>query len=87
MWEFPRAAETDLRTLHDLVGPAELEPIGSVRHSVTRHRITLAVKLAHVSERFPRLDWLTEPELAERPMPSPQRKAFALVQRRATSLL
>jgi A/G-specific adenine glycosylase len=81
MWEFPRADSSSAETLTAIVGPAELQPMGAVKHSVTRYRIVLTVQAALVQERSSRLAWLTEPELERLPMPSPQRKALGLTKK------
>jgi len=77
MWEFPRAhSELELRAM---VGEGEAEHCGTVRHSVTHHRITMGVYLVRCANQSPALRWVTRGELDDLPMPSPQRKALALL--------
>jgi len=75
MFEFPReecpAPHSELRKL-----PAQ--KIGSVKHTVTHHRITLEVFSGEIEEPIPNLEWKNAQELEVIPMPSPQRKALAL---------
>lgn len=66
MWRFPALEGTG-------------DPVGIVRHAVTKHRITLQVWHAEVSDELPALSWFTLAELKHLPMPSPQRKALKLV--------
>ncbi len=82
MWEFPRAdalAEREIPELRELVGPGWLEDLGTVRHSVTHHRIVVEVALVRCEAASERLRWCTRGELAELPMPAPQRKILRLV--------
>jgi A/G-specific adenine glycosylase len=90
LWEFPHDPLQEGET-HDAaarrLGPAltglELEPgaeILTVRHTVTRYRITLVcfeaeyVGGAFRSPFYVRGEWLTAAELAARPVSSPQRR-------------
>lgn len=84
MWEFPRAVlESDLK---EIVGEGEVLACGGLRHSVTHHRITLTVSRIQCVVKSSDLKWVTEEELLQLPMPSPQRKALALVRKAAGSL-
>jgi A/G-specific adenine glycosylase len=89
MWEFPHVELTDgesaipaAEALLDRLGiVADLgEPIRTIRHGVTRFRITLTCLAAeHRSGRFraglyPRGIWLAPERLAEYPVSTPQRK-------------
>lgn len=82
MWEFPRAdyvGDEEIPVLRSLVGEGWLRHVGQVRHSVTHHRIELNVTFVRVDSPTPLLRWVTRDELAEIPMPSPQRKVLALL--------
>jgi A/G-specific adenine glycosylase len=72
MWEFPRAS--DQAELSSMFESAPT-PIGTVRHTVTRHRIELRVSLVRLSKELPSLAWHTPNELAQLAMPAPQRRA------------
>lgn len=75
MWEFPRASdEIELSSMFQS-GPT---PIGTIRHTVTRHRIELRVSLVRPVGRMPELEWHTFEELARLAMPAPQRRACQL---------
>jgi A/G-specific adenine glycosylase len=78
MWEFPRESETS--RLDRIVGPGESVYQGSIKHSVTHHRITMKVFLAVRKVPASSLRWVTYKELEELPMPAPQRKALRLIQ-------
>jgi A/G-specific adenine glycosylase len=79
MWEFPREDADHLEKLHQAVGTCDLKEIGRFRHTVTNHRIQVAVRLALVSHRTEMLAWHTLEELQDLPMSSPQRKALGMV--------
>ena len=79
MWQFPRAVCAEESRLRHLVGPAELEKVGSLRHTVTNHRIELTVVLARCESRSSSLSWYEHEQLASLPLPSPQRKALKLL--------
>lgn len=68
MWRFPQSGDF----------PA-VQPVGTIRHTVTRHRVELAVFSAHLARRNSQLRWVSLSELDALPMPSPQRKALRLV--------
>lgn len=77
MWEFPRSKGPDVATdLRALVGEGWLEDLGTVRHHVTHHRITIDAWLVRVESRRAELAWRVPGELEELPMPSPQRKVL-----------
>jgi A/G-specific adenine glycosylase len=74
MWSFPRAED-----------PAELEPrfpdawprhVGSLRHSVTHHRILLTVSVIESVDRS--LTWVTREEIDRFALPAPHKKALGL---------
>ncbi|MCW5941152.1 MAG: A/G-specific adenine glycosylase [Fimbriimonadaceae bacterium] len=71
LWEFPEASSA---------GPWS-EELGTFRHSVTHHRIRYRVRLRRVVEGEEGFSWRTVAELAETPMPAPQRKALGLALR------
>ncbi len=70
MWEFPRGSNCPFDT-------ATLR-IGSVRHTVTHHRIRLDVHLCRLPAKAGGLKWLSPQALEELPMPSAQRQALKL---------
>ena len=89
MWEFPRAevaeGQTPESAAAELFGALGIvaalgEPIRTIRHGVTRFRITLTCLAAEFrSGRFrpglyPRGVWLKPAQLAEYPVSTPQRK-------------
>jgi len=75
MWEFPRtASEQELESIFQ----SAPSPIGTIRHTVTRHRIELRVSLVRVMERMPELQWHTLEQLPRIAMPAPQRRACQL---------
>jgi A/G-specific adenine glycosylase len=93
MWEVPHAERNPaeelgpaaVRVARELTGLA-VEPgaeVVTVRHGVTRFRITLACVEADapngefVPGFYAAAEWLTPAELAERPVSSPQRKLMA----------
>jgi A/G-specific adenine glycosylase len=80
MWEFPR--ESEARILEDLLGDALIQPLGDIRHTVTRHRIKLSASLAHCKSMAKGLTWLTSDDLVRLPMPAPQRTVFKLATER-----
>lgn len=84
LWEFPRVNLTKGQTEEDLkalTGEGWLESLGLIRHQVTNHRILLEASLFRCGAASPALDWRTREELAQLPMPSPQRKVFARAER------
>jgi len=89
MWEFPRIDATALseaeaeQEMRKIVGPGWAEDVGTVRHSVTRFRVTVHASLVRCESKTRRLRWRTMKELETIPMPSPQRKVLRLL----TSLL
>lgn len=84
MWEFPRADKGQESTLADLIGDHDLEPLGVIRHTVTRHRINLHVFLARCKSRTDNLQWFGQNDLETLPLPAPQRQAIELMRRRTT---
>jgi A/G-specific adenine glycosylase len=82
MWEFPRAdalPDREIPELRELVGPGWLQDMGTVRHSVTHHRIVIEVSLVRCETQNPALRWETGESLATLPMPAPQRKILRRV--------
>jgi A/G-specific adenine glycosylase len=83
MWEFPRTtSEGANSTLLLRVGAGRLEHAGALTYHVTHHRIRLAAFVHHGNRKSKSLRWLSGPELASLPMPSPQRKALKLAMAR-----
>lgn len=68
LWRFPFPAEAPRGT--DVV-------IGSVRHTITRYRLTLQVSV-RPCDRSPDLRWVSAFGLADVPMPSAMRKVWRL---------
>ncbi len=82
MWEFPRVdADGTLEPiqLREMVGQGWKQDVGTVKHSVTHHRITIEVSFVQCDEAAPNLRWVSRQEILEIPMPAPQRKALKLV--------
>jgi A/G-specific adenine glycosylase len=82
MWEFPRTTDGT-----KLFPGEKVWPLGSFRHTVTTHRITMIVYAVRVNEELPELRWLTPKELDQVPLPAPQRKAFGLLAAAKNSLV
>jgi len=82
MWEFPKA-EPPLRGGGGCSSAASLDislqPIATIKHQVTHHRIRFEVFLATDQEESPDLVWKTAEQLIHLPMPAPQRKILKLV--------
>lgn len=53
-------------------------PVGSVRHVVTRHRVSMRVRVDRRSDQDPALHWFSLEELDHLPMPAPHRRALHL---------
>lgn len=84
MWEFPRvesAAGSEADALRELVGAGWPQAMGTIRHSVTIHRIRIDVYFLETEQRSTQLQWFATAELAALPMPAPQRKILKLVLR------
>jgi adenine-specific DNA glycosylase len=87
MWEFPRAEVGQEERLAELLGSGTPEPAGTIRHSVTHHRIELRVFVVELVDQIAGLEWMTPQELREVALPSPQKRAFELVLQSANTLL
>lgn len=72
MWEFPR--EEELGSLQALVSGGTWTDLGSFRHTVTRHRITLRV-YRWEGPLVDSLRWVDDLELSALALPAPMRKA------------
>lgn len=81
MWEFPRVSLANESALEEIVGDGWRQEAGVVRHGVTHHKIEVRVSLVRVEVRSPVLSWFPEEALKELPIPTPQRRALALVKR------
>jgi len=69
MWRFPpRVADCQSATCL----------IGTIRHTVTRHRIAMAVYVVRCAKPVPGLSWFSVHELETLPLPSPYRRALKL---------
>jgi A/G-specific adenine glycosylase len=86
MWEFPRAevAKSDLGeepcALREMVGDGWVQYIGTVKHTVTNHRIAIAAHLVRCDSLSEVLVWKSREELPAIPMPAPQRKVLKLAE-------
>lgn len=76
LFEFPRA-DSEAELIRWLGDPWR-QSVGSIRHTVTKHRVTLIASVAKLGEPVDGLRWHTRAELAELPMPSPQRRLLKL---------
>lgn len=84
MWEFPRVSSLDrVSELQALFPDAWVESLGSIRHTVTNHKIRLVASVVRVDSCVEGLRWVTVEELAGVAMPAPQRRVLKL----ATALL
>jgi len=85
LWEFPNLEILDDATPLQLArkafgrAPAKLEPLGTIRHSITRYRITLEVCRAELSNSALRTEgyWLTQPQLQELAFTGAHKKILA----------
>lgn len=77
MYEFPRE-DTEV-ALDELLPGAWREALGSVRHTVTNHRITLLASLVRLDHELPGLIWADRDELVKLPVPAPQRRILKMV--------
>lgn len=69
MWRFPNRS----------LVTSEPGTIGTLKHVVTNHRVTLQVSTVYCQDPLPALRWATQDELESIPLPSPQRKALCLI--------
>ncbi len=76
MWEFPR--EEDTATLDRMFPGGLSTPIGSVKHVVTRHRITVEVSQVDLEAPVAALKWVDPAEVGAYAMPSVYRKILAM---------
>lgn len=81
MWEFPRLPLEDEASLEAIAGMGWRQDAGVVRHGVTHHKIELRVALVRCESRSPALTWYPEAALKDLPIPTPQRRALALVKK------
>jgi adenine-specific DNA glycosylase len=88
LWEFPNVefdgAQADLRqTARRVLGftPRELKPLCSIKHSITRYRITLTAFAVDGNSAVDRArtwkEWVGFNELKRLPFPSAHRKIIA----------
>ncbi len=74
MWQFPRDTNGERQP------PAgDSRYLGTLRHTVTRHRISLRVSEVACRAKYDGLRWLSKEEMAKVALPAPQRKALALL--------
>jgi adenine-specific DNA glycosylase len=79
MWEFLRAPARVGPEWIGAFGAFDwIEPIGSIKHVVTHHRIRLTAYLVQCNNPLDGLSWMAEGELKTMPMPAPQRRILAL---------
>lgn len=75
MWEFLRAPSSDAP---QHVSIQHSQRIARLTYHVTNHRIRMEVHLLPCTDKVESLSWFSIDELAELPLPSPQRKALKL---------
>lgn len=80
MWEFPRADIPGDAQLEASLGPGWVQDLGTIKHTVTNHRITIRASLKHCDEPGNEVQWFTAGELEALPLPAPQRKILRLAQ-------
>ncbi len=78
MWEFPRTSQQSADSLRSLTGGGSLLSLGEIRHTVTRHKITISAHLVQCDTRSEYLSWETPEALQRLPMPAPQRRVLKL---------
>jgi A/G-specific adenine glycosylase len=76
MWRFPAEFYSDSNSTY----------LGTVKHTVTNHRIKLEVSKLECESQVPNLQWFSEDQLEALALPSPQRKALKLIIRREPTL-
>lgn len=77
LWGFPRSASVE--ALQRTLGDPRVERVGSFSHVVTDHDITVELSVARTATQERALTWVSDSELADYALPTPQRKALALV--------
>jgi A/G-specific adenine glycosylase len=77
MWEFARSVDAD--ALAAELEPGWVEQVGRFRHTVTNHKIWVAVSLARGCRRAEGFEWVSRAEVETRALPAPQRKAWGMV--------
>lgn len=86
MWEFPRidlTANQSTEELETMLGGNWTQSVGTLKHAVTTHRITIQAFYITPDQTVPELNWLTLEELKTLPMPAPQRKLLDMVIKKA----
>lgn len=79
MWEFPRVdSVAAVGELEEMFPGVWVESLGSLRHTVTNHKIRLDVSLVRLETPASGLKWLGLSELRDVAMPAPQRRALRL---------
>jgi len=90
LWEFPNIEIPDRTPIADaaarLFGPGiqKLAPLTTIRHSITRYRISVEASLATLADRGPfrgRANWLSLAELDRLPFTSAHRKLLDTLRR------
>jgi A/G-specific adenine glycosylase len=79
MYEFPRS--DDLAELERQFPDLWPESLGTVRHTVTNHRISLMASIVRLPTMSGDLIWRTAEALRELPMPAPQRRVLRFAER------
>lgn len=74
MYEFPRVELSNANQLSESIPHNKIQSLATIKHTVTKHRITIESHLANTKEKLPNLIWCTPEELSDLPMPAPQRK-------------
>ncbi|MBS1721378.1 MAG: A/G-specific adenine glycosylase [Armatimonadetes bacterium] len=76
LWGFPRFA--DKTQLEQITLSREPRLIGSFRHTVTCHRISVRVSIVTPPTRSKALNWFAWPEVGQLALPAPQKRAWNL---------
>jgi A/G-specific adenine glycosylase len=76
LWEMPRGTP---ESLEDWLGSHPAQLAGTLRHTVTHHRISLHVDWIESPEEPPGLTFLPLEDVGDLAMPSPQRKALRMI--------
>lgn len=80
MWEFPRANKEADAALEQSLGSGWVQDLGTLKHTVTHHKITIRASIKHCEKQVAGLKWFATGELDALPLPAPQRKILRLAQ-------
>ena len=90
LWEFPNVEIPERASLSDAAAQLfgarvrKLEPLTTIRHSITRYRISVEASLTTLADRGPsrkRANWLSLAELDRLPFTSAHRKLLDTLRR------